>query len=163
MQGPGREPGIDRREHIEVASREHVADAVADVDRAWRSIVGDEQMDAHLADILAGTARDLLRVVMAYFVQSGFDVADRDRIERQLARVGRGVDVREWLRTVRLVGVEVIIERLQSRVGLSRTEAARLRESAERITAIAGGEPPDLLPGRAAMLRRLQRTGTDLR
>ena len=120
-------------------------------------------MDADVAVVVRDVSHSLLRATLTYFVQSGLRVRDRERLVRQLRYLSHRLDMREYVRTVQLVGIETLVRHLNDEVGLRRGEQSHLRSSAERVamimTSAQGNDPPTQVD----VLRRLQSTGFDLR
>lgn len=157
------EPGIARRELLEATALPALPTAVSDIAAAWRQAEVRQPMDADVAVVVRDVSHSLLRATLTYFVQSGLRVRDRERLVRQLRYLSHRLDMREYVRTVQLVGIETLVRHLNDEVGLRRGEQSHLRSSAERVamimTSAQGNDPPTQVD----VLRRLQSTGFDLR
>jgi hypothetical protein len=165
----GTGPDIDRRELLEATALGGLPQAVADVERAWGRASGGRAMDPDVAVVTRDVTESLLSAGLTYFVQSGLRARDRQRLVRQLRYVSHRLNVLEYVRTVRLVGVETLLRHLDHEIAemaesaLTRGEQLALRSSAERVAMIVTGTKADEPPARIDVLRRLQSTGFDLR
>ncbi len=157
------EPDIDRRELLEAEAAGVVRLAVDAVERAWRDRSADTAPSSADVDVLRRFADALLRAVLVDFVQSGLGVDRRAGLLRSAAVAAPLVDLSEYLRTVRVVGLDALVDHLERYAALTRAEHLRLRASAERVSGQIVGDDAIETPERIEVLRRLQSTGVDLR
>ena len=154
--------GVDRREALERAGL-GALQAAADAAVEAHAALASPSDGPDIPRLLHEAATEVLRAVLAELVQGGLAIDQCAVVQARLDAVAPAVEVRELLRVVRTVGIDVVVEHLEQRAHLSRDEEARLRESASRVVTALTGDGVRILPDDRQVLRRLQRTGVDLR
>lgn len=153
---------MDRRELLErtaIGALPLAAEQAVEAHRGEVAVGGGP----HTPRMLRSAAGEVLRAVLAELVQGGLGVGHAAAVRRRLDAAAEATDVRELLRIVCTVGVDVLTEHLRHRAALTSEEEARLRESASRVAAALGGDEVRVVPDDRQVLRRLQHTGVDLR